>query len=173
MQNRSIFLSVFAALIVIVLGHHPSSSDRLQIDLGYEIHQGQFNVSSPFPNSLFSLRTQNSELITSSPQASTTTSQTSATPLLQLESYDLHLPRPHQQNAKSSTMDPTLRLVQMPFRLGALLRTNGWSKVLDPSISRLGIRFRISLRLHLPCLARMKIVFSWMFWYRKVSMMMI
>ncbi|KAH9212787.1 hypothetical protein DL95DRAFT_463617 [Leptodontidium sp. 2 PMI_412] len=31
-----------------VLGHHPSSSDRLQIDLGYEIHQGQFNSTGQF-----------------------------------------------------------------------------------------------------------------------------
>ncbi|KAG4433939.1 hypothetical protein IFR05_010584 [Cadophora sp. M221] len=50
MYSHSSFLSVVAVLFVIVLGHHPSSSDRLQIDLGYEIHQGQFNSTGQFYN---------------------------------------------------------------------------------------------------------------------------
>ncbi|KAH7333081.1 acetylcholinesterase precursor [Rhexocercosporidium sp. MPI-PUGE-AT-0058] len=50
MYPRTGFLSLVAALIVIVLGHPASSSDRLQIDLGYEIHQGRFNSSGQYYN---------------------------------------------------------------------------------------------------------------------------
>ncbi|CZT04799.1 related to cholinesterase [Rhynchosporium agropyri] len=45
MYSCSYVLSLVAAFSVAVLGFPAATSDRPQIDLGYEIHQGQFNVS--------------------------------------------------------------------------------------------------------------------------------
>lgn len=51
LPNWRQLLTVVAVVIVAVLGNHPSSSpDKLQIDLGYEIHQGHFNATGQFYN---------------------------------------------------------------------------------------------------------------------------
>ncbi|KAL2065876.1 hypothetical protein VTL71DRAFT_3546 [Oculimacula yallundae] len=50
MESCTRFLSVVAALTVAVHGYPPASSDRPQIDLGYEIHQGQFNSTGQYYN---------------------------------------------------------------------------------------------------------------------------